>query len=474
MRKIQAIDLIKAIQPTEILGKKIETFSGLGTDTRKDMTGQLFWALKGEAFDAHDFLEQAVRKGAKGVVVHNLRKDHLPLSDRVEVYVVEDTLKALQDLARYYRREQAYKVLAITGSNGKTSTKEFAASIIGPEKKLHWNPGSFNNHFGLPFNLIQAPLDAEVVLAEMGMNHALELKLLCEIAEPDTVVCTMVGSSHIEHFGSVDKIAQAKEEIYKYSPAGALRIYNLDNPLTLKMWEKAPQDYPSAKALWAFSNQKDSSEVQVFLQAVRTTGEGLELKGRIGSVSGKVSVPVLGSHNVTNLAAAATLALSLGISPEKIWSNLRFCKAHWGRMQLLKAKKGFQILFDGYNANPESMKAMLESLKDLTTTGKRFAVLAQMKELGSESKKAHELLGERVALLKFDKVWFYGPDAQAFAKGYGNSQKNLMISDNYQEELALELLSVLDPKDLIVVKGSRGMETEQFVLACEALDFKKK
>lgn len=474
MRKVNEQDLVKALSPEIAAEGKNKSFSGIGTDTRKDLSGQLFWALKGEAFDAHNFLPEAIRKGASGLVVQALPKDHATWSGGIAIYKVADTLKALQSLARYYRRQDGYQVLGITGSNGKTSTKEFAASIIAPEKKLHWNPGSFNNHFGLPFNLIQAPTDAEVVLAEMGMNHAGELTELCKIAEPDTVLCTMVGVGHIEHFGTVDKIAQAKEEIYQNSPAEALRIYNLDNEWTRKMWERSKQEYPKACGLWGFSNQKDGAEARVYLKAVKMTAQGIEVEGRLGEVRGKTLVPVLGLHNVINLAAAASLALSLEIPAEKIWKNFSLCKAHWGRMQLVKTQKGFQILFDGYNANPESMKAMLASLKDISVPGKRYAVLAQMKELGGESAQEHRNLGEQAAHLGFEKVWFYGPDAKAFEEGFKKISKNLMISDNYEEKLASQLRDVLDPKDLVVVKGSRGMETERFVLHCQPLDFKKK
>lgn len=473
MRAVEHADLVGALAP-EIVSQGPKKFIGIGTDTRKDLKGQLFWALKGEAFDAHNFLPEAVRQGAAGLVVQSLPADHSKWSSNIAIYKVPDTLKALQDLARYYRREDGYKVLGITGSNGKTSTKEFAAAIIGPEKKLHWNPGSFNNHFGLPFNLIQAPRGVEVVLAEMGMNHAGELTQLSRIAEPDVVVCTMVGQGHIEHFGTVDKIAAAKEEVYKASPAKALRIYNLDNSWTRKMWERASGDYPQAQGLWGFSNEKDAPEARVFLRALKMSSHGIEIEGRIGELRGSALVPVLGLHNAINLAAAASLALSLDIPAERIWKNLSLCKAHWGRMQLVKTQKGFQVLFDGYNANPESMRAMLESLKDLSVGGRKFAVLGQMKELGGESAPEHKTLGEQVAKLGFERVWFYGPDCEAFEEGFGKSAKNLMISNDYEEGLASEIRSVLDPKDLVVVKGSRGMGTERFVLSCDPVDFKKK
>lgn len=477
MRTVNAQELIQALKP-KVLGSAEVQFTGIGTDTRKDLQGQLFWALKGEAFDAHQFLPEAVRKGATGLVVSELPSDHQSWSGSISIFQVSDTLKALQDFARFCRRKQGYQLLGITGSNGKTSTKEFAAAMISKEKKLHWNPGSFNNHFGLPFNLLQAPAQAQTVIAEMGMNHAGELTELCQIAEPDVVVCTMVGSSHIEHFGSVEKIADAKEEIYVASPAEAVRIYNLDNTWTQKMWDRAKAQYPASKGIWGFSTKKDSQEAKVFLQLNGSSVEGLQVQGRIEGTRGEALIPILGAHNLVNLAAASCLALAAGIPAGKIWSLLKECRPHWGRMQLLKTKKQFSILFDGYNANPESMKAMLESLEQLQVQGHRHAVLAQMKELGVASDQAHQELGRQVAQMGFKKVWFFGPDHLAFKKGFqegsSSSPKSLVVSDNYEESLASEFLSVLDPKDVVVVKGSRGMATERFVLAADPLEFKKK
>ncbi len=461
-----------------------ENFTGIGTDTRKDLTGQVFWALKGESFDAHDFLAQAVAQGAAAVVV-----DREPTTAlNAHVILVDDTLKALQNYAREVRRGFKAKVVGITGSNGKTSTKEFLASILKPEMKVHWNPGSFNNHFGLPFNLLQTPDDAEVVIAEMGMNHAGELTELCRIAEPDVVVCTMVGSAHIEHFGSNEKIAAAKEEIYLASPARTVRVYNDDNVWTRKMGERAPTEFPVAKILH-FSNQeaalaKKSVDV-VLVRDDQASARGLAVRGRIGDVEGRAETTLLGDHNVTNLAAAAGVAYALGVAPVKLWKNLELCKPHWGRMQLLRAAKGTGILFDGYNANPESMYAMLESLatpavQRASAGGKTFAVLAEMRELGTSAEEAHFELGRRTARAKLSGVYFYGPSSAHFQRGVeaenpsAEMLKNTIISDSYKEELALRMASMLNPKDLVAVKASRGMKSEQFVLLLEPHDFHAK
>lgn len=483
MRSTSLTELVAALKPSAkseqtttltVQQDDIKNFTGIGTDTRKDLSGQLFWALKGEAFDAHHFLPQAVEKGAKGLVVQTLPPNWQMWARGISIIVVPDTLKALQAYARFIRRKTKTKVIGITGSNGKTSTKEFTAALLKSHFRIHWNKGSFNNHFGLPFNLLGTPDLTEIVIAELGMNHAGELKELCEIAEPDIVICTMVGSAHIEHFGTAEKIAEAKEEIYKYSPEKAIRVYNRDNPHTAKMLAKAEREYPKAEKVLTFSALENTADV--FLTLKQMTSEGIEIAGQIGGVEGSAKISVYGQHQVTNLSAAASLALAAGVTPDKIWRDLSECKGAWGRMHFVKSKSNFSILFDGYNANPESMRALFDTLMNIPHQGKRFAVLGEMKELGAAAHKAHEELGAMVGKLPLDGIWFYGPSSSSFEHGTkkSNFRKKLMISDNYEDSLASDFASMLHPGDLVVVKGSRGMKTERFVEACQPIDFSKK
>lgn len=485
MRAVTTSDLEKFCQGRVLYQGPLTQFSGIGTDTRKNLAGQIFFALKGEAFDAHDFLTAAVSQGAAGLLVHRPPTDEEMKAWNVTVILVKDTLQALQALARSVRQTFRAQVVGITGSNGKTSTKEFLATLLQDERQVHWNPGSFNNHFGLPFNLLQTPATADVVIAEMGMNHAGELTELAQIALPDVVVCTMVGSAHMEHFGSGEKIAAAKEEIYQAAPPSAVRIYNLDNPWTAKMWKRARTDYPTARLL-TFSNQAAVSAADVVLVKDENNHSlGLSLRGQIGGVAGRATTSLLGDHNVVNLAAAAACALALGLKPEVIWRHLEKCEAHWGRMQLLTTEKGPQVLFDGYNANPESMEALLASLqtpnmKKRIQAGKVYGVFAEMRELGESAEEAHQKLGQKVAAAGLEKVYFYGPSAAAFLRGYEReagaeaAKKSLIVSDGYEETLAFGLASVLNPKDLVVVKGSRGMKTERFALLLRPLGFHAK
>ena len=469
---MRACELNELLQATggRALSSHATRFSGLGTDTRKDLSGQVFWALLGETFDAHQFLAKALDQGAAALLVQTTPPPEI--LERATVIQVPDTLRALQDFANFIRRETRMRVVGLTGSNGKTTSKEFCQQVIGSALRVHSNKGSFNNHFGLPFNLLATPAGSEVVLAEMGMNHAGEITRLCEIAEPDVVVCTMVGRGHIEHFGTIEKIAQAKEEIYLAAPDSAIRIYNLDNEWTRKMHSRA-SEFKSAKRIQTFSA---TAKTDVRLQLKSMSMRSLRIDGEIGGVPGEVEVPVFGAHNLTNLQVAASVALALGLTPEQIWRALPLCRTSWGRNQFLETKSGSEILFDAYNANPDSMKALLENVQILTTNGKKIGVFGEMLELGEASEPEHRELGQQVARAGLDVVYFYGPHASAFEAGMrdGGFSKLSFISNTYEESVASKLAGMLQKEDLVLVKGSRGMKMERFVRLCEPVGFEEK
>jgi UDP-N-acetylmuramoyl-tripeptide--D-alanyl-D-alanine ligase len=470
MKKLILADILKATGGRTL--KEQETqFDGVGSDTRADLRGQLFVALKGDAFDAHEFLAQAIKQGASGLLIQKKPLDEILVAP-VTVILVEDTLLALQQLAHFERKKSAAQILAITGSNGKTTSKEFSAAVISSKKKIHFAKGSFNNHWGVPFTLLAEPPDCQVSLIEMGMNHEGELRRLCEIAEPDVVTCSMVGRAHIENFvDGIAGIAAAKEEIYRFAPPQAVRIYNLDNPWTRKMWEKSKAEYPLAKKILTFSESEKSADV--FMQIESLTMSEIQLKGVIAGVSGAMTVPVFGSQNLVNLMVAASNALAVGMTAAEIWQALPRCRTNWGRNQLVQLKSGAQMLFDGYNANPDSMRALLDNVPLLKTSGKKIGVFAQMLELGQDSAKYHQELGQWVGEAGLDTVWFYGSDSAAFEAGIRstNFKNNIIISNSYEDSLATQVSSVLNTQDMVLVKGSRGMKLERFVLACSPLNF---
>ncbi len=478
MKVIQLKDLVDGTKG-KVVSQLYQTFQGIGTDTRTDLKGKLFIALKGENYDPHLFLNKALDAGATGVFIHTPLEKIFGLSlDEVQkmklratFVLVDDTLKAFQDLANYFRKKSNSIVVGITGSNGKTTTKQFSGDVIGAYKKIHIPKGSFNNHWGVPMTLLEEPEGTEVTIIEMGMNHSGEIKRLCEIAEPEHVVVTMVGRAHIEHFGTIEKIAEAKEEIYKYAISTATRIYNLDNEWTHQMYSRAKSEYPKARQVITFSEKDETADI--YFKIIELTMSHIRLEGKIMGNVGQAVVPVFGRQNVTNLLAAAAVGVATGLLPEQVWKALVFCKTSWGRNQLVKLHNGAELLFDGYNANPDSMRALIENVPLLKTRGKKIGVFAQMKELGELSVMAHEELGFAVSQAGFDLIWFYGDDFASFEVGVrrGKYQKKLIVSSTYEDSLASEVASMVNPSDTVLVKGSRGMKMEKFVIACEPEDF---
>lgn len=444
-------------------------FTGLGTDTRRSLNGQLFVALKGDRFDAHDFILKAAESGAKGILVHRRPDNFAKIPEDVAMIEVKDTLLALQELAKYWRKKWKFKVLAVTGSNGKTSTKEFSRAMLENHFLTHASHGSFNNHWGVPLSLLAAGPDCEVVIQEMGMNHSGELTRLAQIAEPDVTLVTMVGQAHIGELGSQEAVAQAKEELYLAAP-NSMHIFNIDNEWTRAMWESAKLKLPAEKIM-TFSSFSASADVN--LRVERMSHFSLVVTGTIGNVAGEAVVPVMGRHNVVNLMAAASMSLALRVPPRDIWQDLTRCRGAWGRNQLVHLANGAKVVFDGYNANPESMLALLRNLYEMEVAGKKLVILGAMMELGKEAEEAHFNLGTFVGRADFDVVWFFGPHAADFRRGLEREgfQKTLYISDGYEESLAHEVGSMVHPSDIAVIKGSRAMQMERVLELWRPVDF---
>lgn len=470
MKSLHLQDIVKAVNG-KVLSTKISEFYGVGTDSRKNLKDQLFIALEGEAFDAHDYLSQAEKAGAAALLIHQLKDEHKALLKTVTIIEVKDTLRALQDLGAWSRKQGQAQILALTGSNGKTTTKEFTAQIISTQKSVHYSQGSFNNHWGVPFSLLDLEKQHQVAVIEMGMNHAGEIQRLVEIADPDVVTCTMVGRAHIEFFGTQEKIAQAKQEIYLHSRNDSQALFNLDNPFTAQMYEAEKKRNPKRPCI-TFS---EKSPADVKIQLLEASFEGLRLKGEIRGQAGEAFISVFGRQNITNLLAAASLALAAGLTPQQIWSGLSQCQSHWGRNQKVTLKSGASALFDAYNANPDSMEALLMNVKGLSAK-RKIGVFGQMRELGELSQKFHEQLGEQVGQAGFAKVFFYGEDVESFNRGLKRSSyKGLAHTQkDFSDSLAHELSRNLTPGDFLVFKASRGLKLERMLMACEPLDFSLK
>ncbi len=499
---------IVAATKAEVLSLHHQTVSNVGTDTRKKLTNHLFVALRGNHFDAHDFTEQAVEQGATALLLDQReiaekwaqgkisRSNSKTSSERnsgasssyqsantnatITCLLVKDTLKALQDLAHHWRTQLSAIVVGLTGSNGKTTTKEFLVTLLEKDFHVTANQESFNNHWGVPLTLLSCRKSDEVVILEMGMNHPEEITQLCHIAEPNIAMVTNVGSAHISELGSVEKIAKAKSEIYRYGSHAKTKtgtdihthnqgIFNLDNEHTLKMWESF-----KGKNKWSFSQWKKESTVCIHV--THMGWDFIKLEGHIKDVKGSTRVPVFGRHNVENIMAAATTAVALGLAPEKIWNSLKFCKNTWGRNQFFKLNSGAQVLFDAYNSSPESFKVLVQNLSEVHKNGCRkkqlIFIVGQMLEIGVESAQQHREIGQQVASLQPSRLWFIGPnpqDRKAFQQGFessshknhGTSEPVIYLSESYEQNFSQTMGSALSHDHMVIIKGSRGIHLEK-------------
>ena len=482
-----------------VVSQVAREYKGIGTDTRVNLDGLVFVALKGDAFDAHDFLSKAVDAKAAALVVHRLPSEAKALEDRVTIVQVDDTLKALQRLGNFWRKKMKAKIVGVTGTNGKTTTKEFAAAILGSKFRVQYSKGSFNNHWGVPISLLSISPEHEVAVIEMGMNHPGELQLLDRIAEPDAVVCTMVGRGHLEGVGSIEGVAKAKSEIYEFAPKGATRIFNLENEHTRAMFERFGRSHPTEKVL-TFAGLEFAREnewvglggglepsatgteawprLDVAFEVVKIETDAIVIRGEIQGVGGETRVPVFGRQNVTNLMAASGFALYCGMTPAEIWGALPLCKTAWGRNQWVDLQSGARALFDAYNANPESMRAAIENFAQLSVPkgGRKIAILGEMREMGAHAPAVHRELGEITGRAKFDEVCFVGPSSAEFASGLKSAgcSKTPVLSASYEQNLATAKLPVLHEGDFVLIKGSRGMQLEKALEDLKPVSFESK
>lgn len=467
-------DLLDGTGATLISSVESE-FSSIGTDTRVDLKGQVFFALKGDRFDAHDFLSQAASAGA--VVAHRLPQgsELEALKKKVTVLKVDDTLIALQSLGKYWRRKMKARIVGITGTNGKTTTKEFAAAILSTKFNVQFSKGSFNNHWGVPLSLLSIENEHQVAVIEMGMNHRGEIKTLVGLAEPDAVAVTMVGRGHLEGVGSIEGVAEAKQEIYEFAPRGATMIFNRDNPWTRKMFERCQSGGYSAGRTLTFESGA-GGQADVSLNLVESGADFIRVSGLILGLAGEAKVPVFGGHNVNNLMVAACFALDCGMTPAEIWKALPECRAGWGRNQWVNVTGGARVLFDAYNANPESMKAAIQNFAGLSASGKKIAIIGEMREMGADAPAVHRELGEVAGRAGFDAIYFVGPSKHDFLVGMKASgfDKTAVISDSCEQFLASGSNPVLNPADIVLMKGSRGMQMERILNEWKPLDFESK
>ena len=417
------------------------TFWGASNDTRKLQEGQLFVALKG-ARDGHDFISAAFEKGAAAVLCTHTDGDYPAI-------IVEDTRIALGDIARNERQRIGMKVVAITGSVGKSTTKEMIAKVLDGSYKVAKTPVNHNNDIGMPMAILEMPEDTQVGVLEMGMNHFREIAYLTNIGKPDVAVIINIGTMHIEHLGSQEGILQAKLEIREGMGADGVLILNGDDSL---LWK-----HRSADAMRKVYFGLNNSEVSVLGIHPEETEGKLEFSVQAGEENFPICLNLNGMHYVSDSLAAIAVALEMGVKPDDIQQRLASFENMEGRQSIYEAK-GFTIINDSYNAGPESMAAALNVLGN--KPGRRIAVLGDMLELGVNTQAEHYKIG-RIAAEKADLLFAFGPTGERMLNGAvtgGMEGKARAFTD--RECLVQALKRAARPGDVLLFKGSRGMRME--------------
>lgn len=461
-------DILKAFE-REPVGEGIPIASAT-QDSREVISGSLFVALKGEASDGHIFIGDAVARGAVAIVCDNaaaipaalcvidLRAANAPMPAFITApvaFLVTSALAALQRIAAYWRAQMPVRVIGVTGSVGKTTTKEMIASVLSRRFSVLKSERNLNNEIGLPLTLLHLTPEHEIAVLEMGMYDLGEIRFLCQIALPSTGVVTNVGPTHLERLGTLERIAQAKAELVEALPADGWAVLNGDDPLVRPMAQATKAhvlQYGQAQSLDLWADEVESMGL-----------EGMRLRLHRGKESVYFRVPILGEHSVHTVLAATAVALTLGLTWDEIDAGLRVMPDQL-RLVVVPGRNGETIIDDTYNSSPASALAALNLLSELD--GRRVAVLGDMLELGSYEDEGHKLVGRRAATVVSQLV-VVGPRGryighEALAAGMP-PESVATAADNAQ---AVEILkSLLQPGDFVLVKGSRGMKMEEIVQA---------
>jgi UDP-N-acetylmuramoyl-tripeptide--D-alanyl-D-alanine ligase len=424
-------------------------------DSRAVGSGDCFFAIHGERLDGHEFVPHAIAAGASCVVV---RDPAAAGAVSAAVVQVPDTTVALQDLARFVRRRSGSRVIAITGSAGKTTTKEICAEFLSSRYRVFRNKGNLNNHIGLPLSLLELRAQPEVAVVELGMNHAGEIRTLVGIAEPDVRVWTNVGDAHLGFFSSADAIADAKGEILEGAGADHVLVANADDPRVMARASR----FSGRLVTFGTAPAADVRATQVEVK-------GLDgVRARVDTPAGgyDLDTPLLGAGNLYNILAATAVAVTLGIPPADLPQRAAALRPAYHRGELLRLPGGVTLIDDSYNSSPSALKRSLEIVRAAIGSARKIAVLGEMLELGEHATSLHRECGRAAQAAGVDVLIVAGgAPAQALAdeaRASGMTPASVMIAGDRQEA-GEALKKVVRPGDLVLVKGSRGIGLDQVV-----------
>lgn len=460
-KKVTIKDLIQKCNAKLIQGDENLPFENLCKDTRELMPGQIYLGIQGEKFNGSTLYEEALEKGAIACILENVELNYeiLKKYPNATIVLAENTVKLLQDMAKYKRSLYNIPVVAITGSVGKTSTKDMVASVLTQKYKVLKTKGNYNNEIGLPLTVLSLKNEEAMVL-EMGMNSFGEISVLTDIAKPDIAVITNIGTAHIGMLGSRENILKAKMEILEGLKPNGTVVINYDNDLLKKWYEREKDKY----IVITYGLQKGSDIL----------GENIELKenrsyceAKINSKIYSVNIPVGGEHFVQNSLCALAVAIALNIPIEDAIKGIAKFELTKKRMEIRKSKIGATVINDSYNANYDSVKAALDYLEKLPNK-RKIAVLGDMLELGEYSKKLHEDVGEVVALNKIDLLICVGNEAKNIAKKAeekGMRKESVFLCKTNNEAIKI-LNENLNCDDVVLLKASNSLN---FTQICEEI-----
>ena len=453
-------DLAQAVSGTVVAGAMETPIDGFSIDSRSLSRGDLFIAIRGKHFDGHAFVADAIGRGAGGAIV----SDAAALgSSPVVGVVVDDTVRALQSLGRYIRRASQARVVAITGSVGKTTTKELTAALLGARYRVFRNRGNLNNHIGLPLSLLELRKQHEVAVVEFGMNGPGEISRLVEIAEPELRVWTNVAEVHAAFFPSIAEIADAKAEILEGATPDTVVVANAADDLVMARVSGCP----GRVATFGIGAEAEVTATEV--EELGLEGTRALVRTPVGATA--VTTPLLGLGNLANVLAAITVALQLQVPLAAIPERVSAVDAPPHRGQIRRLARGVVVVDDSYNSNPLAVVTALDTLSRDRRAGRRVAVLGEMLELGARADALHRSTGRAAAAAGLGLLLTVGGDA---AQALGDAAveagmpENRVIHCEGSAAAAMRLTAMLQADDVVLVKGSRGVGTDLVVARLEA------
>jgi UDP-N-acetylmuramoyl-tripeptide--D-alanyl-D-alanine ligase len=454
---LSAEEITRATQGELRSGKLLARAVGVSSDSREIGEGELFIPLRGPNFDGHRFIGEALKKGAAGALSEKEEEIAGPSFPDKFLIRVPDTLRALGELARFWRRRQTARVIAITGSNGKTTTKEMTVQILARRFRILKNEGNLNNLIGLPLSLLRLSEEDEVAVLEMGMNAPGEIRRLKEIADPQISLITNIGRAHLEFLGDLEGVARAKGELWEGLREDDWIAVNVDDERVVNLAASAR----CRKVSFGIRNPAEIQGGEIRAEA----GKGIGFTLRTANQERKVNLCVFGRHNIYNALAAASLAGAMGVEGSEIAAGLETFQPVYGRGKPLFLPGGIHVLDDSYNSNPDSLEAALAAFAEMKGEGRGIVVLGDMLEIGPLSKEFHERVGRLAGGMRFAHLFVFGEAARHIAVGAKTSgmEAGRIHFAADMEELLQTLEKTLVPEDWILIKGSRRMRMERVI-----------